>query len=93
MFTLVSQDRILYLYKNYNLQSVSATRLFYPINRNKNIPASSASIERMFPKFDVIHTKLRNRFGKIKASKLVFCYRVLRGQSEIDYLGKIMSKL
>ena len=48
-------------------------------------PSSSASIERVFSNFGVIHTKLRNRLGNEKASKLVFCYRMLRGQSEIDY--------
>ena len=48
-------------------------------------PSSSASIERVFSNFGVIHTKLRNRLGNETASKLGFCYRMLRGQNEIDY--------
>lgn len=48
-------------------------------------PASSASIERIFSNFSYIHTKIRNRLGVEKASKLVFCYRMLRGLSDLDY--------
>lgn len=48
-------------------------------------PASSASIERIFSNFGQIHSKVRNRLGNDTASKLVFCYRLLRGDVEIDY--------
>ena len=48
-------------------------------------PSSSASIERVFSNFGVIHTKLRNRLGNETAPKLVFCYRMLRGQNDIDF--------
>ena len=48
-------------------------------------PASSASIERVFSTFGLVHSKLRNRLGVERASKLVFCYRMLRGPVEIDY--------
>ena len=48
-------------------------------------PASSASIERVFSSFGLIHTKVRNRLGNAKAAKLVFCYRMLRGKEELDY--------
>lgn len=41
-------------------------------------PASSASIERVFSTFDLIHTKARNRLGVERAAKLVFCYRHLK---------------
>ena len=47
-------------------------------------PPSSASIERVFSNFGVIHSKMRNRLGNKKAPKLVFCYRMLRGDKEID---------
>ena len=50
-----------------------------------NAPSSSASIERVFSSFGLIHTKVRNRLGNEKASKLVFCYRMLRGTEELDY--------
>ena len=48
-------------------------------------PPSSASIERIFSNFGAIHTKIRNRLGNDKTSKLVFCYRMLRGNQELDY--------
>ena len=48
-------------------------------------PASSASIERVFSSFGAIHNKVRNRLGNAKASKLVFCYRMLRGGNDLDY--------
>lgn len=47
--------------------------------------ASSSSIERVFSSYGLIQTKLRNRLGNDKASKLVFCHRLLRGSQEIDY--------
>jgi hypothetical protein len=50
-----------------------------------SIPASSASIERIFSNFSFIHTKLRNRLGVQRATKLVFCYRMLRGTHDMDY--------
>ncbi|KAK2148191.1 hypothetical protein LSH36_510g00030 [Paralvinella palmiformis] len=48
-------------------------------------PASSASIERIFSNFGQIHNKDKNKLGNNTASKLVFCYRLLRGDEEIDY--------
>lgn len=47
--------------------------------------ASSASLERVFSSFGLVQSKLRNRLGMQKAQKLVFCYRMLRGVSELDY--------
>ena len=47
--------------------------------------ASSASIERIFSSFGIIHSKLRNRLGVDKAAKLVFCYRMLRGKLDVEY--------
>ena len=49
------------------------------------LPASSASIERIFSNFSLIQTKLRNRLGIEKAAKLVACYRSLRGANELDW--------
>ena len=37
--------------------------------------ASSAGVERVFSTFGVVHSKLRNRLGVAKASKLVFLYK------------------
>lgn len=48
-------------------------------------PPSSASIERIFSSFGAIHTKIRNRLGNEKTAKLVFCYRMLRGNLDLDY--------
>ena len=50
-----------------------------------HLPASSASIERIFSNFSFIQTKLRNRLGLDKASKLVTCYRELIGSVEFDW--------
>ena len=47
--------------------------------------ASVACIERLFSTFGLVMTKLRNRLGIDKAKKLVFCYRMLRGPTELDY--------
>lgn len=47
-------------------------------------PASSAAIERIFSSFGNVHTKARNRLGVERASKLVFCYRLLRGSTSDD---------
>lgn len=46
-----------------------------------SIPASSASIERVFSNYAALQTKVRNRLGLAKAGKLVACYRSLRGKS------------
>jgi len=46
---------------------------------------SSASLERVFSSFGLVHTKLRNRLGNDKSQKLVFCYRMLRGCNELEY--------
>ncbi len=39
--------------------------------------ASSASVERVFSRFGLVHSKLRNRLGVQKSGKLVFLYKVL----------------
>ena len=49
------------------------------------LPSSSASIERIFSNFGLIQTQLRNRLGIDKASKLVACYRELRGCQELEW--------
>lgn len=53
--------------------------------RLQKLPASSASVERVFSNFSTNQTKLRNRLGIEKAGKLVFCYRMLRGSVEFEY--------
>jgi hypothetical protein len=47
--------------------------------------SSLAAIERIFSNFVMIQSKLGNRLGLVKAGKLVFCYRMLRGKDEIDW--------
>lgn len=49
------------------------------------LPSSSAAIERVFSNFGLVQTKLRNQLGLEKASKLVSCYRELRGRTELDW--------
>ena len=52
--------------------------------RLASAPASSASIERIFSTFAHVHNKVRNRLSVDKAQKLVYCYRILRGNSTDD---------
>ena len=47
-----------------------------------SLPASSASVERVFSTFGYVHTKLRNRLGNDKTEKLVRCNRMLKGKAE-----------
>ena len=47
-------------------------------------PASIASIERIFSTFAHVHNKVPNRLSVEKAQKLVYCYRILRGNSTDD---------
>jgi len=47
---------------------------------------SSASFEQIFSNFVNIHTKVHNLLCSSKAFKVVFCYRILRGSAELDYL-------
>ena len=47
-----------------------------------SLPASSASVERVFSTFGLVHNKLRNRLGTAKTEKLVRCNRMLKGRAE-----------
>ena len=49
--------------------------------------ASSASLERVFSNFGAVQTKLRNKLGIAITAKEVFCYRMLRGKNELDWLS------
>ena len=44
--------------------------------------ATSASVERIFSSFEIIHSKLRNR---LDVGKAVFCYRMLCGKLDVEY--------
>ena len=46
--------------------------------------ASSASVERIFSRFGLVHSKLRNRLGVEKAAKLVFLYKTLNKDIDIN---------
>lgn len=47
-------------------------------------PASSASLERIFSNFSFIQNKIRNRLSLQRASKLVFCYMMLKSNVEVE---------
>ena len=46
--------------------------------------ASSASVERIFSRFGLVHSKIRNKLGVEKAAKLVFLYKVLNKDIEME---------
>ena len=45
---------------------------------------SSASVERIFSSFGLVHSKIRNRLGIQKASKLVFLFKVFNSEVSVD---------
>lgn len=47
--------------------------------------ASSASVERIFSTFGLVHSKLRNRLGVEKAGKLVFLHKVLNKEYDFEF--------
>ena len=44
----------------------------------------TASLKRIFSNFGFVQTKLRIRLGISKASKLVACFKFLRGSHDLD---------
>jgi len=66
--------------KNNEIQELADT-----MTHLHSCPASSASVERVFSSFGIVHNKLRNRLGVERAAKLVFCCRMLRGSICDDY--------
>ena len=52
-----------------------------------HLPSSSAAIEWVFSNFGLVQSKLRNQLGLEKAAKLVTCYRQLRGNAELNWIG------
>lgn len=56
---------------------VNAEDIMQLISRFLVATASSASIERVFSRFGLVHSKLRNRLGVEKAGRLVFIYKTL----------------
>uniref|UniRef100_A0A6P7GJD3 Uncharacterized protein LOC114343411 n=1 Tax=Diabrotica virgifera virgifera TaxID=50390 RepID=A0A6P7GJD3_DIAVI len=51
------------------------------INQLLTAVASTASIERCFSSFGLVHSKLRNNLGTEKAAKLVFMFKYLNSSS------------
>ena len=41
------------------------------------VTASSAGVERVFSHMGLVHSKLRNRLGVLKAGKLAFLFKLL----------------
>ena len=52
-----------------------------------HLPSSSAATERVFSNLGLVQSKLRNHLGLEKAAKLVTCYRQLRGNAELNWIG------
>lgn len=50
--------------------------LFSNIEQLLTAQATSASVERVFSSFGLVHSKLRNRLGTDKAAKLVFLFKI-----------------
>mgnify|MGYP000117808826 CR=1 FL=1 len=59
-------------------------KVFPVIQQLFTAKASSASVERIFSSFGLVHSKLRNRLGTEKASKLVFLFRVFNREADLD---------
>ena len=45
----------------------------------------TASVERIFSNFGLVQTKLGNRLGISKTTKLVACFSFLRGSHDLDW--------
>ena len=52
-----------------------------------HLPSSSAAIERVFSNFGLVQSKWRNHFSLEKAAKHVTCYRQLRRNAELNWIG------
>lgn len=50
-----------------------------------SLPASSASVERLFSTFGFVQNKVRNRLGNEKTEKLVKCHRLLKSKCDEDW--------
>ena len=72
------------MYKNRFLDIFHGTT-FVKVYGSYKSPPSSAAIKRVFSYFGLVHKKLKNRLGIITVSKLVFCYRMLQGNFDLDY--------
>ena len=46
--------------------------------------ASSESVERVFSRFGLVHSKLQNRLEVDKAGKLVFVYKIINDKANYD---------
>jgi len=47
--------------------------------------ASSSGVERVFSSYGLVHSKLRNRLGTEKAAKLVFLFKILNMNKNVDF--------
>lgn len=71
---ILKTSKALYWWKSQ--QNVEAVQKVLPtIKQLLSATASSASVERVFSTFGLVHSKLRNRLGTEKAAKLVFLYK------------------
>jgi len=52
-----------------------------------HLPSSSAAIEWVYSNFGLVQSKVRNQLDLEKAAKLVTCYRQLRGNTELNWIG------
>lgn len=68
--------------KHQNTTKLATPAFCQLMTKISSLPASSASVERLFSTFGLVHTKLRNRLGNEKTEKLVMCHRTLRDQKD-----------
>jgi hypothetical protein len=84
-------DKIYLVEQSIIISNVTASawwKAFHPTvaSSNKGIeglltaPASSASVERVYSKFGLVHSQLRNQLGTEKAVKLVLFHKALNSQ-------------
>jgi len=83
-----------YLFSEESIKNVKSITWWLALKNNINIVtfdlvtqlhtaiASSAGIERLFSAFGLVHTKLRNKLGTEKASKLVTILKALNKKTE-----------
>lgn len=61
------------------LKSCDISNDFCALNSHlQNSPLSSAAIEKVFSNFSFVHSKVRNKLSNKSASKLVFCYLMVK---------------
>ena len=58
---------------------------FAQIEASMVATASIASVEKVFSRFGLVHSKLQNRLGMEKAGKLIFIYKAINDRFGSDF--------